>query len=124
MGVVGLHRGNLPCKTACILSVVPAFAAAFENSNVSEPYNVMGADAFDKKLAIKLRQGESLDQCFPNREYPRLDRKATITVRVTSFLAADDVSHTWDVYCTWNRKLFCEMTLAWKHSRSDERPAK
>lgn len=86
---------------------------------------VMGTDAFDSKL-VKWRK-DHWARAFrvENITNPKksMDRKATIVIHY--ILLAADISHTmssWETYCTWNQRLFFEMTAAWQYGRSENEP--
>lgn len=91
---------------------------------------VMATDIFDKDLGA-LRKAR-WQRCFHPEEFPFPDedktesfnRKATIVLE--HIIQASDVAHTmqhWHVYIKWNERLFQEMYLAYKESRSDKDPS-
>jgi 3'5'-cyclic nucleotide phosphodiesterase len=86
---------------------------------------VLATDIFDKSLndARKRRWKKAFhDDQVPKQELYAL--RATIVIE--HMIQASDVAHTmqhWHVYQTWNKRLFLEMTRAYRHGRMGTDPA-
>ena len=83
----------------------------------------MATDIFDKELN-DLRK-KRWDKAFSTDTPPNVNNlRATIVIE--HIIQASDVSHTmqhWHVYRKWNRKLFVEMTLAYRSGRMGTDPS-
>lgn len=86
---------------------------------------VLATDIFDKELngLRKIRWNKAFhDETVPKEEAN--DLRATVVIE--HIIQASDVSHTmqhWHVYRKWNRRLFLEMSKAYKEGRMGADPA-
>jgi hypothetical protein len=87
---------------------------------------VLATDIFDKELndLRKARWNKAFSSAAAGENKDDADLQATIVLE--HIIQASDVSHTmqhWHVYIKWNRRLFQEMSLAYRAGRMASDPA-
>ena len=86
---------------------------------------VLATDIFDQELSAlrKARWNKAFSsECLSHEE----DNDLRATIVIEHIIQASDVSHTmqhWHIYRKWNRCLFQEMHVAYKHGRLGKNPA-